>query len=159
VELNAAALPASLLFENAPSLVLSTLIGPLFDTMRVFTVRVWNKQSPFKADRNHMHHLLLKLGLSHMQVTILLSALHVITIVIVFMFRSWGNSLLIGMIVGMALLFNCIVLAFLRLQQHKTEAVKVAQVISIAGRPSAGTERLRIHLRAGVSNNFRGNIS
>jgi UDP-GlcNAc:undecaprenyl-phosphate GlcNAc-1-phosphate transferase len=38
---------------------------PILDTMLSFTRRVLRKQSPFKADREHMHHRLLALGLSH----------------------------------------------------------------------------------------------
>lgn len=38
---------------------------PLLDTALSFTRRVLRKQSPFKADREHMHHRLLALGLSH----------------------------------------------------------------------------------------------
>jgi len=38
---------------------------PLLDLLRVFIIRVKAGQSPFKPDQNHLHHLLLKYGLSH----------------------------------------------------------------------------------------------
>lgn len=38
---------------------------PILDTTLSFLRRVARKQSPFKADREHMHHRLLALGLSH----------------------------------------------------------------------------------------------
>lgn len=38
---------------------------PILDTTLSFVRRVSRKQSPFKADREHMHHRLLELGLSH----------------------------------------------------------------------------------------------
>ncbi len=41
------------------------LIIPLFDTLRVFTVRILKGRSPFTADRNHIHHTLIDIGLSH----------------------------------------------------------------------------------------------
>jgi len=33
---------------------------PLIDFTRVFLIRVFNKRSPFIADKNHLHHLILK---------------------------------------------------------------------------------------------------
>ena len=45
---------------------------PLLDTTLSFLRRVLRKQSPFKADREHMHHRLLALGLSHKNAVITL---------------------------------------------------------------------------------------
>ncbi|MDF1868052.1 MAG: MraY family glycosyltransferase [Saprospiraceae bacterium] len=41
------------------------IIIPVFDLLRVFTKRLINKQSPFLADRSHLHHILLGMGKSH----------------------------------------------------------------------------------------------
>lgn len=59
-------IPASqnFVFYN-PVFVLSIVFVPLFDTIRVFTLRIWNGKSPFAADRNHIHHLLTRRGFSH----------------------------------------------------------------------------------------------
>ena len=43
---------------------------PLVDTLRVFVVRISRKRSPFAADKNHIHHHLLRLGLSHRKATL-----------------------------------------------------------------------------------------
>ena len=44
------------------------LVGlPVFDTLMVIIVRLAKKQSPFTADRNHLHHRLLDNGLKHYQ--------------------------------------------------------------------------------------------
>ncbi|HLR76075.1 MAG TPA: MraY family glycosyltransferase [Balneolaceae bacterium] len=51
--------------EVVPVLVLSVLIVPLYDTLRVFLMRTFRKQSPFHADRLHVHHQLLDMGLTH----------------------------------------------------------------------------------------------
>lgn len=57
---------AALPFQDIiPVLVLAVLIVPLYDTLRVFLVRVGRGQSPFHADRLHVHHQLLDMGLSH----------------------------------------------------------------------------------------------
>lgn len=59
-------------FFNAPIIAIVVLIIPIFDTLRVFLVRIIAGRSPFVADRNHMHHILLDNGLSHAMATGLL---------------------------------------------------------------------------------------
>jgi UDP-GlcNAc:undecaprenyl-phosphate GlcNAc-1-phosphate transferase len=39
---------------SGPAFVVTVLIIPLFDTLRVFCIRLINKKSPFSADRNHI---------------------------------------------------------------------------------------------------------
>ena len=46
---------------------MSILVYPLIDTIRVFTLRAIKGVSPFTADRNHIHHKLIDLGLSQKQ--------------------------------------------------------------------------------------------
>jgi UDP-GlcNAc:undecaprenyl-phosphate/decaprenyl-phosphate GlcNAc-1-phosphate transferase len=46
-------------YENLPFVVAAILIIPLFDTIRVFTVRILKKKSPFSPDRSHIHHLII----------------------------------------------------------------------------------------------------
>lgn len=58
------------IFNNAPLFVLALLSYPLLDTLRVFIVRIKNGHSPFIADRNHIHHRLIDLGLSHKAATL-----------------------------------------------------------------------------------------
>ena len=59
--------------DNAPVIVLTVLSYPLMDTLRVFFLRAIRGRSPFSPDRNHIHHRLLDLGMSHKQATALLS--------------------------------------------------------------------------------------
>ncbi|GHT14717.1 undecaprenyl-phosphate alpha-N-acetylglucosaminyl 1-phosphate transferase [Bacteroidia bacterium] len=49
---------------------------PLFDTARVFLLRISQHRSPFLPDRQHTHHLLLHIGLTHAHITILMSVLY-----------------------------------------------------------------------------------
>ena len=49
----------------APAVSFGILIYPLMDTLRVFTIRIIQKKSPFSADKNHTHHRLLALGMGH----------------------------------------------------------------------------------------------
>lgn len=48
---------------------LSALSIPIFDTLRVMTVRICRGIPPFTADREHLHHHLLDMGCSHFGTT------------------------------------------------------------------------------------------
>ena len=57
---------------SKPIFAMAILSYPLIDTLRVFTIRILRGKSPFLADKNHIHHRLLALGLKHYQVSIVL---------------------------------------------------------------------------------------
>ncbi len=57
---------------SRPVLAMAILAYPLLDTIRVFTLRAIKGTSPFSADRNHLHHHLLDLGLGHRRTVIII---------------------------------------------------------------------------------------
>jgi UDP-N-acetylmuramyl pentapeptide phosphotransferase/UDP-N-acetylglucosamine-1-phosphate transferase len=70
IDLNAALSPDHLMhLEGIPAVAVGVIILPLFDTLRVFTTRIYRRQSPFKPDRRHIHHMLIDCDFSHMQAT------------------------------------------------------------------------------------------
>ena len=83
-------------FKAVPAVAVGILILPLFDTLRVFIMRILKGKSPLTADRNHIHHLLLDSGLSHMQATMVLVGVNLLFILFTVYFQDLGNlSLLI----------------------------------------------------------------
>lgn len=56
--------------EAAPAIAVGILILPIVDTLNVIIIRLSEKRSLFEADKNHIHHKLLKLGLSHKKATL-----------------------------------------------------------------------------------------
>lgn len=76
--------------RNSPVIAISILFFPLMDTLRVFVVRALNRQSPFQADRNHIHHRLLALGLNHWQTSISVYIFSIIIVVFAWYFRHNG---------------------------------------------------------------------
>ncbi|MEO8884786.1 MAG: MraY family glycosyltransferase [Mucilaginibacter sp.] len=91
---------------SAPAVAVAILIGPIFDTLRVFFIRAINGIPPFTADRNHIHHRLLKLGLTHLQATLILGGFNILAVITVLSFNSYGNYVLIMFIFGVCLLAN-----------------------------------------------------
>lgn len=55
-----------------PALMLWIMSLPLMDTVHLIFNRKARGLSPFKADRRHIHHILLQLGFSHMQTPVVL---------------------------------------------------------------------------------------
>ncbi len=47
------------------ALVLAILSVPVFDALRVMTMRAAKGISPFRADKTHLHHAFVKVGISH----------------------------------------------------------------------------------------------
>ena len=81
--------------QSAPAVGFSLLIIPLLDTLRVFTVRLVGLKSPFSPDRNHIHHLLLKRGFSHLKITTILIGANISFIISSYFLGSVGSTGLI----------------------------------------------------------------
>ncbi|MFS2187543.1 MraY family glycosyltransferase [Mucilaginibacter sp. Mucisp84] len=109
---------------TAPALIVAILIGPVFDTLRVFTIRILNKKSPFDADRNHIHHRMLKMGLTHLQTTFVLGCLNLVSIVMVLVFNNLNNSWLIVLIFLLSISFNGMITYFIRSKKGETLVVR-----------------------------------
>jgi UDP-GlcNAc:undecaprenyl-phosphate/decaprenyl-phosphate GlcNAc-1-phosphate transferase len=53
---------------------------PVFDTIRVFSVRISKGKGPFTPDKSHVHHLLLKSGLNHTKAAVSLYVANIVLI-------------------------------------------------------------------------------
>ncbi len=68
------------------------LIGfPILDTLTVMVERISKGHSPFKADKNHFHHKLLKLGLYHSESVFIIYFLQALFISFAFVLRFYSN--------------------------------------------------------------------
>ncbi|MCE3228103.1 MAG: hypothetical protein K0S32_2654 [Bacteroidetes bacterium] len=65
---------------SKPVFAVAALIYPLLDTLRVFIIRALKGQSPFMADRNHLHHKLIDCKYSHAKAVIIIYIFTVLTI-------------------------------------------------------------------------------
>jgi UDP-GlcNAc:undecaprenyl-phosphate GlcNAc-1-phosphate transferase len=61
------------LLENKFMALFYVLFIPIFDTTRVIFVRLLQGKSPFEADKNHLHHVLIKRGFSHRRSSFILA--------------------------------------------------------------------------------------
>jgi UDP-GlcNAc:undecaprenyl-phosphate/decaprenyl-phosphate GlcNAc-1-phosphate transferase len=89
-----------------PAVAIGILILPLFDTARVFLIRILRGRSPFSPDRLHIHHLLIDFGFSHMQATGLLVLTTLSFIIFVLIFQGIGTFKLLFLILLLAAIFS-----------------------------------------------------
>lgn len=95
-------------FSSAPSIAVAVLIVPIFDSLRIFFIRIINRKSPFKGDRNHIHHRLLRLGLSAKQILLITVIFNLSMIALTVLLRQLGNFILIFLQIGVCMIFNII---------------------------------------------------
>lgn len=75
-------------FPHAAIFVAGIVLIPVFDTVRVFGVRLWKGKSPFVADRTHIHHLLTNQGFAHGFAAKLICFLHGVILLEVYWLRN-----------------------------------------------------------------------
>ncbi|TCD02207.1 undecaprenyl/decaprenyl-phosphate alpha-N-acetylglucosaminyl 1-phosphate transferase [Pedobacter frigidisoli] len=96
-------------FFSAPAITVGILIVPIFDSLRVFTVRILKRSSPFKGDRNHIHHRLQRLGLKPNWIVIATAGSNLAIIAGTIAFQKLGNFFLIILIILICMLFNSLI--------------------------------------------------
>jgi UDP-N-acetylmuramyl pentapeptide phosphotransferase/UDP-N-acetylglucosamine-1-phosphate transferase len=99
-----AALPtgAAFKFERPISMVAALLVYPLLDTLRVFLMRVAVGRSPLSPDKNHIHHLLLRLGLSHGKAVLIILSFNIVFILVFYWLNKQpinDNFLVLGLVI------------------------------------------------------------
>lgn len=91
-----------------PVFAFSILIIPLFDTLRVFTIRISKKKSPFQGDRNHTHHILVDEGLAHWQASGLMYTANILIIFLTYSLRHISALLLLTIVLSLSFLLSLI---------------------------------------------------
>jgi UDP-N-acetylmuramyl pentapeptide phosphotransferase/UDP-N-acetylglucosamine-1-phosphate transferase len=100
----------NILHINAPiSVAIAIAIMPLFDTGRIFMLRLSQGRSPFSPDKQHIHHMLMRMNMNHAQVTLFMGAFYVLFVAVVVVLASHlSDNVLVPLIAG-----SCVVLHFL----------------------------------------------
>ncbi len=124
IELNKFANGSTPQIYAAPALTVAILIGPIFDTIRVFFIRIINGISPFTADRNHIHHRVLRLGYTHLQTTLILAALNIVLVAVAMVLSDIGNFALIAVIFIISMLFNWGITFMIRSKERESMALR-----------------------------------
>ena len=92
------------ILPHGPVLVLAIVIVPVFDTLRVFSLRIWNGKSPFAPDKTHIHHLLTNNGWSHSFTSKLICTMHGCLLALAYFLKNLSQE------AGLAILLLCMLL-------------------------------------------------
>ena len=95
--------------ESAPAIGFAILIVPLFDTLRVVTIRALKRRSPFSPDRNHIHHFLLDLGFNHKMIVATCLLGNIAFITLAYFLRFTGTTVVILALSAAAISFVSLV--------------------------------------------------
>lgn len=107
----------------SPALGFGILLIPLLDTLRVFSIRIIQGRSPFMPEKNHLHHLLLNLGMSHLKVTLSIASASIFFIILTFILLPLGTTLLI--VTQMIVFYVGIFILYLKQPKTKQEQLIV----------------------------------
>lgn len=80
----------------SPALPLLLLALPIADTLAVMVQRISEGRSPFSPDRNHVHHRLMALGLSHLEAVMLIYAVQVAIVVAAYLLRYHPDAVVLA---------------------------------------------------------------
>lgn len=108
-----------LYLSSSPAIAFALLIVPLFDTLRVFTLRILGRRSPFSPDRTHVHHYLLDLGFSHRKIVYSCVAATIVIASMIVIIRKLDCTL----VIGTAILSAVAIMGFI-LKARKEEKTK-----------------------------------
>lgn len=111
--------------RGIPVMTISILIIPLFDTLRVFSIRVLQGKSPFHPDRNHIHHLLVDLGLTHVRTTVSLIIFNIVMVTLAYYMQSIRSEIVLSLI--LACCMTCTY--FLAYKRNKLNRLKIVNVL------------------------------
>ena len=116
--------------RGVPVFTIAVLIIPLFDTLRVFTIRTLQGKSPFNPDRNHLHHLLIDTGFSHLQATAILVSFNILMVCTAFAAQGIRSEITLTFILVSCLLVSY-VFANVRNKKRKLNVVRPISPSSI----------------------------
>ena len=109
----------SFLPENGLFLLLAILWIPIFDMIRVIYIRLKNKKSPFYPDQNHVHHVLINLGLRHHQVAIIIGVFNYLIMILIGILSIYLNYIqMLGVVI---ILFFSLMILFSNLKKKSIQ--------------------------------------
>jgi UDP-GlcNAc:undecaprenyl-phosphate/decaprenyl-phosphate GlcNAc-1-phosphate transferase len=117
---------------NAPIATgIALLIVPVYDTARIFTKRILAGKSPMSPDKSHVHHFLLRMGLRHDQVTLVLASIKMMFIGLLFLGSSFNDYVMLPVVIGTSVLLG-LWMDFTVLNKVKKETRKKPRVLQKA---------------------------
>lgn len=136
-------------FKAAPVVGFAVLFVPLFDTLRVFSLRIMRGLSPFNPDRIHIHHILQDKGLGHRMVSLTLLFANIVMIIV----GCLGSFLNIHFLLGGLLLLGFGTVGLLIMANSKSKLRSVA----IQNKTNSKEESKKVHNMVSINTKAANN--
>ncbi|HDJ28914.1 MAG TPA: undecaprenyl/decaprenyl-phosphate alpha-N-acetylglucosaminyl 1-phosphate transferase, partial [Proteobacteria bacterium] len=88
----------------SPLLPLLLLGFPVLDTLTVMLGRIYHGKSPFKADTNHFHHKMMRLGFYHNEAVLIIYIIQALLVCAAYLFRYYSDWWLLSGFIFFAVL-------------------------------------------------------
>lgn len=95
-------------FMNTIAAALCFLMPPVVDTLRVIIIRLTKGHSPFRPDKNHIHHVFIRLGLPHHKATLIIAGVQLTFIAIAILLSGLTDLYALPIFIGLAITFSII---------------------------------------------------
>ncbi len=93
---------------------LSFIYIPLLDTSRIIIIRLSKGKSPMSPDKSHIHHTMVRLGLTHRQTCLVLGALQLLLTIGVVLLNPLGDMVLFPALIIISFMFSLSLDSFVR---------------------------------------------
>lgn len=112
--------------ENLPVIIGGALFILFFDTTRVMLIRFFNNKPIFYPDRNHIHHILLDSGFTHLQTSLIISFISLLVTLTILQLSLLLNSFwMLGIVIMIyGGLFTFFYLLKLKINKFKEVAIE-----------------------------------
>lgn len=103
-----------------PAMCLAVMCIPVFDTLRVMTMRILRGKSPFQPDKTHLHHLFIDMGFSHLGAALAILSMNAAVVAIWFLNWQLGASFDVQayVVIGLGILVTFVFYKVMKTQQN-----------------------------------------
>jgi len=119
-----------IMFKLSPILSLAILAIPIFDMVRLFGMRIFNRKSPFSPDMNHIHHKFLRLGLTHLKSTMIIVLTNLFIVGVIFYLREENNHILLLTLISLVAMLILMPTVIYELKKSQNSEAKKMQIQS-----------------------------
>ncbi|WP_111672870.1 glycosyltransferase family 4 protein [Algoriphagus litoralis] len=155
---NNAALPQNAYLRLEPSFTagIVLMIYPLYDMARVFTRRISQGKHPMTADKSHVHHFLMRMGLKHNEVALVLGFLQLSLILLVFILGDFSDNIVLPVLSGIVL-FLGFRLDKVTVKYVKRNTLKAPKILEMRALSSRQKVKIKLEKEALNSENINLN--
>lgn len=143
-------------FEPSFTIGIVLMIYPLYDMARVFTKRLSKGKHPMSADKSHVHHFLMRSGLKHNEVALLLGFVQLVLIGLVISLGSYADNLVLPILSAVVLLLGSR-LDVLTIKSIRRKVNNSPRILAVDSKPANKSIKLKVGPQTVESGNMNLN--